>query len=240
MNITKKFVSKLLSVVDQGLVNGLGTPVPGQMCVEAAVCYAQGLPHSDRPTCVGDAVRAFKIALNDADWSSDAARAAGMRKLAVAQLGSDNIDQKAFAKIVAEQTIRRVLPIALRNAANANPEHAEALNKAAKNCEELGTLDAANAAYDAANDAYDAAYAADAADAAYAAYAAYDAYDAANAAYYAVTHAVDAVDAVVYAVNAARYAVVDNDSFLLISADIALQALIQLDSPGCKFLYLCD
>ena len=217
MNITKKFVSKLLSVVDQGLVKGIGEPIPGQMCVEAAVCYAQGLPHSDRPTCVGDAVRAFKIALNDADWSSDAARAAGMRKLAVAQLGSDNIDQKAFAKIVAEQTIRRVLPIALRNAANANPEHAEALNKAAKNCEELGTLDAANAAYD------DAAYAVD--DVAYfvanAAYAGYDAINgAANAAY------------------AARYA--GDDSILLIGADIALQALIQLGSPGCKYLHLCD
>jgi len=27
---------------------------------------------------------------------------------------------------------------------------------------------------------------------------------------------------------------------LLIGADIAFQALIQLDSPGCKYLHLCD
>ena len=238
MNITKKFVTKLLSVVDQGLVKGKGKPVPGQMCVEAAVCYAQGLPHSDQPTCVGNAVRAFKIALNDADWSSDAARAAGMRKLAVAQLGSDNIDQKTFAKIVTNQTIRRVLPIALRNAANANPEHAEALNKAAKNCEELGTAEAAHAARYAAANAVDDATNATNAAANVAYYAAY----ATHAAVYAVD-AVDAVDAAVDAVdaavtNAARYA--GDDSNLLISADIALQALIQLDSPGCKFLYLCD
>jgi len=232
MNITKKFVQKLLSVVDQGLVNGIGQPVPGQMCVEAAVCYAQGLPHSDRPTCVGNAVRAFKIALNDADWSSDAARAAGMRKLAVAQLGSDNIDQKTFAKIVTNQTIRRVLPIALRNAANANPEHAEALNKAAKNCEELGNAEASRAAVNAVYHATNAAYAAHAAHAAHAAANAVD--DATNAAYSAYS----ATSAAYTAVNAAKTTL--DDSILLIGADIALQALIQLGSPGCKYLHLCD
>jgi len=124
-----------------------------------------------------------------------------------------------------------VLPIALRNAANANPEHAEALNKAAKNCEELGTAEAAHAARYAAANAVD-----DATNAAYAA--ANVAYYAAYATYAAV-YAVDAVDAVDAAVtNAAKYA--GDDSSLLISADIALQALIQLDSPGCKYLHLCD
>jgi hypothetical protein len=47
------------------------------MCVEAAVCYALGLPHSDNPPCVGYAVRQYKIRLNDSNWSSNEARAKG-------------------------------------------------------------------------------------------------------------------------------------------------------------------
>ena len=58
------------------------------MCVEAAVCYAYDLPHSDKPPCVGNAVREFKIRLNDCNWSSSKARARGMRRIAIAQLGS--------------------------------------------------------------------------------------------------------------------------------------------------------
>lgn len=52
MEITREIASKVLEVVDAGLVKGLGQPLPGQMCVEAAVCFAMGLPHSDEPTCV--------------------------------------------------------------------------------------------------------------------------------------------------------------------------------------------
>ncbi|MGH8164181.1 MAG: hypothetical protein ACREP1_07610, partial [Rhodanobacteraceae bacterium] len=125
--ITKALARKVLNVVDAGLVSGLGKPIPGKMCVEAAVCFALCLPHSDNPPCVGDAVRAFKVRLNDAKWPSNAARTQGMRKLAIAQLGSDRIDQVAFAKIVAEQTIRRIVPLALRAAASANPLRAHHL-----------------------------------------------------------------------------------------------------------------
>jgi hypothetical protein len=109
LNETK--VRHLLKVVDAGLVHGLGEPVPGKMCVEAAICYGMGLPHSDKPTCVGSSVRAFKIRLNDSRWSSNEARTNGMRKLAIAQLGSDAIDQRAFANIVTEQCIRQIVPI---------------------------------------------------------------------------------------------------------------------------------
>src|SRR5690606_3907247 len=107
--------------------------------------------YTDAPVYVGDAVRAFMNRLNDARWSSDAARAAGMRKLAVAQLGSEHIDQQAFANIVAEQTIRRIVPIALRAAAKVNPDHAESLEAAAAYCESEGTKEAAVAARKAAN-----------------------------------------------------------------------------------------
>src|SRR5690606_13425965 len=82
--ITEGLVTKLLGVVDAGLVDGVGEPEPGKMCVEAAVCYAMGLPHSDKPTCVSPALRALKIRLNDSSWSSNEARAKGLRRLAVA------------------------------------------------------------------------------------------------------------------------------------------------------------
>src|SRR5258708_311587 len=92
--LDESIARKVLEIVDAGLVNGLGNAVPGQMCVEAAVCFALGEPHGDRPSCVGAAVRAYKIKLNDAAWLSNAARTAGLRHLAIAQLGSDKIDQR--------------------------------------------------------------------------------------------------------------------------------------------------
>ena len=59
LTITDELVQKIRTTVDAGLSHGLGRPEPGQMCVEAAVCYALGLPHTDEPMCVGSAVRAF-------------------------------------------------------------------------------------------------------------------------------------------------------------------------------------
>lgn len=86
---TEAIARKVLETVDAGLVKGLGLPIPGKMCVEAAVNYAFGLPHGDSPSCVGAAVRAFKIRLNDSAWPTDKDRTEGMRKLAIAQLGRD-------------------------------------------------------------------------------------------------------------------------------------------------------
>lgn len=197
--LDESIARKVLTTVDAGLVRGKGVPTPGKMCVEAAVCFAYGLPHSDEPPCVGSAVRAFKIRLNDSSWSSNAARATGMRKLAIAQLGSDAIDQKAFAKLVAEGSIRRILPIALRAAASRNPKHAEALEAAAVRCELEGTGEAAKFAREVA------------------------------------LAALRAADADAYAdAYAAR------DRVLNACADIGLQALIALKSPGCEYLWLAD
>ena len=74
MELNESIARKVLTTVDAGLVSGMGDQVPGRMCVEAAVCYAYGLPHSDNPPCVGAAVRSFKIGLNDSRWSSSTAR----------------------------------------------------------------------------------------------------------------------------------------------------------------------
>jgi hypothetical protein len=89
--ITQELALKVLDIVDQGLTKGLGHHRPGMMCVEAAVCYALGLPHSDAPPCVDAEVRSRKISLNDRPgWRNKKNRAAGMRRLAVAQLGTGN------------------------------------------------------------------------------------------------------------------------------------------------------
>ena len=100
--ITKAIARKVLDTVDAGLVGGVGVPAPGHMCVEAAVCYALGLAHGDDPGCVAPALRALQIRLNDSNWSSPTSRAAGMRRLAVAQLGSAGVlNEKEFTRRVA-------------------------------------------------------------------------------------------------------------------------------------------
>ncbi len=259
--VSLEVAKKVLAVVNAGLVSGMGEPTPGKMCVEAAVCYAMDLPHSDRPSCVGEAVRRFKIRLNDSKWSSDAARTDGLRKLAIAQLGSDAIEQKAFANLVVKGTIQKIVPVALRAAAKLNPKFADELEVASVRCEVDGTGSAARDARDLARrvrayaSAYAAASASAAADASASAYAYADAsaYAAASAAAsasasadasasasaYADAYAYAAVDASA-AADAAAYAAAQRDDILRIACQIGLEALIELKSPGCEFLYLVE
>lgn len=100
---------RVLQIVDQGLVYGIGKPIPGQMCVEHAVCYAMGVVHSDNPECVHPRVRDAKVELNDMNWSDGKARARGLRRLAVAQLGSNNIDPYEFARWTIVHLLRDIL-----------------------------------------------------------------------------------------------------------------------------------
>ena len=168
MEITRGIAVKVLETVDAGLVKGKGEPIPGQMCVEAAVCFAMGLPHSDEPTCVSLAIRTLKIRLNDSDWSSNAARAKGMRRLALVQLGSaGTVDDNDFARRIAEMTVRKIVPIALRAAAALHciVEHKTALEASAKLCETEGSQSAAESAAKSAAEAARAARAARAAEA---------------------------------------------------------------------------
>jgi hypothetical protein len=104
--INELSVQRILETVDAGLVCGMGVPIPGQMCVEAAVCYGLNLPHGDDPLCVASAVRELKIMLNDSSWSSNAARAKGLRRLAIAQLGTrENFDMITFVQRVAVEAL---------------------------------------------------------------------------------------------------------------------------------------
>ena len=218
--ITTEIRDRLTTAITPGLVSGLGQPEPGQMCVEAAICWALGESHGDRPTCVAAPDRDCAIAINDSAWSSPAIRAKHMLPLALAQLGTAGTDRTAWEARVIEGTIRRVLPLSLRAAARVHPDatHAAALIAAADRCDADGTREAARSAYNAAYavsyaSSYAASYAVAAANAAYAAYAA----DAANAASYAV-----AVAAAAYADDdAAAYAA---DLVLSTAVSVALDA----------------
>jgi hypothetical protein len=252
---TREHAAKIIELLRHGLVEGVGKPEPGKMCVEAAVCYALGEPHGDTPTCVGSAVRAFKIRLNDAKWPSNQARADGLREIAIAQLGSNEIDQREFARRVTLKVIQQIIPIALRSVVKAVPAHEVALNAAATACEVAADFasaklaigrareisaqarssayaDAADAAYDAADAAYAATAAA--ADAAYAATAAaaYAAADAAYAATAAAAYAAAAADAAAYAAADARLRI------LKMVADIGVSVLKELACKGTQWLDL--
>ena len=230
MIITREIATKVRDTVDAGLVAGVGVPKRGEMCVEAAVCFALGLPHSDNPPCVHSSIRALKIALNDANWSSNAARTKGMRKLAILQLGTDTgFDGKEF--------IKRLIPLTLEVAERVQPtphpsywdQVQDACGLVLKALNGDGDLNAAaNAANAAANAA---AYAAANA----AAYAAASAAYAANAAAYAADLAAASA---AYAANAAANAAGDGDQVLTDFAESVAQILIDMKVPGVEWLDL--
>jgi len=96
VKITMAIAKKVLATVDAGLVEGKGVPIPGQMCVEAAVAYAMGESHNDRPKCVTSEIIDTKIIINDHNiWATirnaDKIRAKVLRRLAIAQLGSKGV-----------------------------------------------------------------------------------------------------------------------------------------------------
>lgn len=212
-------IRKFDRILARGLSRGLGDR-DGQMCIEAALSAALGLPHGDHPACVAPIVRDYKISLNDKSWSSPRARARGLRDLGIAQIGSAGIDQHRFVTRLTEQTIRVLIPTLFRELFPRDT----VLLAAALRCEQEGT---AKAAYDAAEAvsyyAYAYAYAYDASDAALAA--------AARDAAIAVKAAVFAEAAVVCRSPAAT-----PDRYLRLSASICLDVLRELKCPGCDWV----
>lgn len=113
-SVDENVVTKVIKTVKRGLVCGLGEPTPGKMCVEAAICYAYGLPHGDHPPCVEGTIADLKIELNDQEWSSDRARAKGLLKIAIAQLGSKDMDIRVFHKEIRKYYFGKILPEYMR------------------------------------------------------------------------------------------------------------------------------
>jgi len=201
----EKFIPRFNSIVDRGLSHGVGAR-DGQMCIEAAVCAALDLPHGDDPKCVAAAVRTFKIALNDKTWPSPQARANGLRKLGIAQVGSLGVvNDVEFVKRLAEKTTRVLIPRLFRELAKNRQDWLDAADR----CEKEGTRESALGAQKVAQK-----------------YSAYAASAAAAAAY------ADAASAAASAAAASAAAA----SYLTLSADLALEVLIELNSPGAKYV----
>lgn len=91
--ILPTFVGDILRKFRFGLQSGLGNGGDGHMCVQHVVSRALGEGRTDNPTCVKQSVTGYGIALNDAPgWSSHKARAEGLKRFAVAQLGTSSDD----------------------------------------------------------------------------------------------------------------------------------------------------
>ncbi len=239
MKITKTIAKKVLSIVDAGLCSGVGKPIPGQMCVEAAVCYALNEPHGDEPTCVSYVLRTFKIALNDAHWSSNQTRAKGLRRIAVAQLGTNStLDEQEFIQKLSELTIKKLLSKTLRNLSQFyDAPYKFALLNSAQECEEKGTESAAwsaksaatsteSAAKSAANSANFAAWSAE--------YAAKSAAKSANSAAWSAEYAAKSANSAAWSAKSA------NDQILIEFAEDVVQILIELQTPGSKYLNITE
>lgn len=235
-SLTVETARKVLAVVDAGLSCGLGRAIPGQMCVEAAVCYAMGLPHSDDPPGVDPPVRALKTELNDSEWSSPAARAAGLRKLAIAQLGSAGaINSALFSEKLVLAAVNKLLPPILRRIR---------LKKSAAACEVATDLSTARSAADSA--ARFAARSANSANGGYVTYmAAYGTASAAGCMASAARSATDpedisAIDAAYYvacAASAASWSAANSgDKILGSMADLCVSVLRELNAPGITLM----
>ena len=272
----KTIIPKFDAILERGLCSGLGTP-NGQVCIEAAIALAMGLPFSDAPTCVEKNIIVFKIALNDQSWSTEEARAKGLRNIGIAQIGSkDVVDGIVFQQLLTTKLIKTLIPDLFKKvfkpgsaAFNAGLECSKqpgGATAAARYTAARYTAAAAGYAADAAATSFTAAgYAADAAAnaanaaatadvarytaARYAAAAAAARYAADVARYTADAAAATTADAAARytaaaarftaaaaaaATNAAAYAT--NDYYLIMVANLALECLKELKSPGCEWI----
>lgn len=218
-------VAKFDAILARGLSSGMGTS-EGSMCIEAAVCQVLGLPHGDDPQCVSVAVRSYKIALNDSPWSSPQARAKGLRDLGLAQLGSLGVvNDVEFSKRIATRTIQVLIPKLFREVCADSPD----CMAAALECElRPSAASAENAARGAMVACLE--------SAAWAARCASDASDesASRAA------RIGWEEMVVMAARSARLARAAraewSDEYLILSANLALEILRDMGSPGCSLI----
>ena len=87
--ITEELVHKINYLVSCGLTKGLGQSKEGSMCIEAVICHAYGLPHSDNPPCVGEKIRTRRKAwtrVRNGDSLYTIAQRAGMSVSKLARL----------------------------------------------------------------------------------------------------------------------------------------------------------
>src|SRR5579864_7732419 len=109
---TKEIALKVAQSINGALRLGAGRGEGQDVCVMQAIARAVGLPAIDDQveSCVGSAVGAFNRRLNDCSWSSDKARAEGMKQLGVASIGSNQLDQMEFGKLMFLRGTQKLLP----------------------------------------------------------------------------------------------------------------------------------
>ena len=259
--LNEELAQRLLTVVDAGLSDGLGRPSPGEMCVEAAIGYACGMPFGDRPTCVGSSVRQLSVELNDETfWNDEKSRAAGMRRLAVAQLGSNTINQIDFVRKVTVRLITKVLPKSLRGLSRLLTDSvkvtvlhtaAESLEQASEDLDQLRrqlkqTRKTIEALFDISDDSiYNGEGDADAKTVATGLGELHFARESVHAAIKSTPAFVDqyllaAVTNLEGAVDFLGQASPDGEQFICEMVEHVVQVLIELKSPGCEYLYLTE
>jgi len=118
--LTEEKVNKLIETIECGLVEGIGIPKPGKMCVMHAISLIiEGVPDQDNPKCVAPLIISFDIGLNDSNWSSNKARGKGMLREAIAKLGSTEINIDKWRKLVMDEIGKEILPNWIRYTAGA-------------------------------------------------------------------------------------------------------------------------
>lgn len=138
--ITRNLVEQLSQTIDKGLSDGLGKPAPGQMCVEAAICYVNGWEHNDEPKCVNPTIRDFSINLNDSlSFKNRQSRAKALKRFAIAQLGTKN--QKNIGRKFASQAtlvyIQKWYPLFIRELITTKDFDEDFVNKVQKRLKSL-------------------------------------------------------------------------------------------------------
>jgi hypothetical protein len=107
--VTRSLVDRINKLVGYGLTDGVGDRGRGTMCVQACVMAALEEGHDDQPSlCVPQNRINFGIELNDrSGWSSDAARGKGLKRWAIAQLGTSTKPASDFNGLVVEEFYKR-------------------------------------------------------------------------------------------------------------------------------------
>ncbi len=229
ITVRRSHVVKLVELLSHGLVAGLGEQKPGKMCVEAAVCCALGLPHGDNPPCVGESIRNFKIGLNDSSWSSNQTRAKGMARLAIAQLGSDELNQREFSRLLALRVTQKLLPDALIDYSQyCKPEYVEKHKEIANDCANARTNEDVKDSLDRLDSL-----------ASLVSLVRLD-----RLASLVSLVSLDRLDRLASLVSLVSLASLDSfsslDKFLTSVSDVATEVLIEMKSPGCKWLDLVN
>ena len=200
-----------------GLCSGKGSP-NGEMCIEALITQILDEPFSDEPECVTAEIRNFKISLNDTNWSSNQARAVGLRNIGIAQIGSKGVvDGPEFLKGLQTKIIGVLIPDIFRKIFKNKKEILLLVDICEKQPTRENCLILKNAS--------------SAADAAYAYYASSAA---AASAYADAAYASDAASA--YAAAAYTSDAASADYYLIMCANLALEVLKEMNSPGCAWL----